>query len=571
MKPTLYWKIILIIIYIIFYISNFNLTILRTIIIFVICFIIIIEIINYFYKKLYIILPVQKLNYVWIIIFLGMLYFISNDKIEKKRIEIIKSEQYKEFTIEDYNKLLSYRYGHTIYGNGTIKKVLYPGMYIVEFYIIDIKNYKNKFSISNLSVFTNKVTKLALSIPIKNYSENCNLEIFFYGKIFFYPIEKKENHSFYSYLLKNQAKFYLKIKEKNIINSRCSNSLNTEIKNKIISIIQSKINHKNSQDLIIGIVLGNSNYLDKEQKDKIKKLGLLHLFAASGLHLGIVFVSIFYPMSKIFGKKHFLSFIVPLPFLWLYLFILDFPFTLMRAFIFISSMAFLTLVHKKFNIYDLLVNSFLIMILVFPLDVINLSTIMSFLAVMGLFFLFNRLQLIFIYENLFPSYNYKQNIKYYTYKFFILQFLITFSASFFLQPLLFYVFKGYSLFSPVYNMVFVPIISLLLPMIFFSIIITFFSDTFINYIWQFIDYIMQIILSLMDIFYNTVLWIYFSHALNIGFIISLIYNIVFLYILFKENNKDFFKIRKVFMVTYVGFQFLYFIIYLYVNYRINIS
>ncbi len=455
-----------------------------------------------------------------------------------------KQELKQYFTKEDYQNLVLYRFGYTLYGKGKILNVLYPGMYLTEFNITKIVPYKknqNPLPIQE-NIYKNKTIITALSLPKKDLEQNCQIEIFFYGKRFFYPLEPKND--FFVYLIKNQAEYYFKIEEKNLLNVDCNNSTKFEYKHEIIDIVKSKISTENAQNLILGLVFGNSNWMNKEDKNSIKKLGLLHLFAASGLHLGILFFVMYYPLNKIWGKKHFLSYVIPLPFLLFYLWLLNFPFTLIRAYVFIIIIALLLIIKRKLSVYDLLLNTLLIMIMIFPKNVVNLSTIMSFLAVGGILLVFKDLNSIFIYENLFPKYNYKENIKYYLYKFIMIQFLITFSASLFLQPLLFFVFKGYSILSPIYNMIYVPIISIFLPVIFLVIISTMLLKSFaffnilLDFVWKFIDYLINFIINTINLLSNFSLWLDFKNSFNIGFIISILLIIAVLVLLnyYKKNR-----------------------------------
>lgn len=568
MKPTLLWKLYIIFIYLIFYLYEYNLIILLYLIIFTIILILLIFFLKNRKVNLNFLLPPHKINLVWVIILLWILYLVSLYQIKTQENQNSIKIQY--FNENDYIKIKNYQYGFTFYADFLIKKVLYPGMYVGELKIRDIKKYyKNK---SNLKISTedykDKVILVALNSTKKDLWQNCKLDIFFYGKVFFYPIETK--NSYFEFLYKNDARYYLKILEKNINTIECNQNINTEIKEEVIDIIKKYINNTETQGILIGLILGNSNWMEKETKDKIKKLGLLHLFAASGLHLGIIFYVLFYPLSKIFGKKHYISYFIPLPFLFFYLYILNFPYTLIRAFIFISIIGLLMMIHKKNNSLDLLLNTFIIMMLIFPLSIINLSTFMSFMAVSGILFFYGNLQNLFIKENRFPDYNISENIKYNIKKFILLQFIITFSASFFFQPFIFYIFRGYSILSPVYNMLFVPIVSIFLPVLYFSTIFTIvfkdilFFDIIIQILWFFLNYTIEIILYFMDYFYKYVLWLHFESSLNYGFISSLIFSILILYLFLinKKEMKDKMIVRNLFFIAYIFYQSSLLIYYL---------
>ena len=126
----------------------------------------------------------------------------------------------------------------------------------------------------------------------------------------------------------------------------------------------------------------------------------------------------------------------------------------------------------------------------------------------------------------------------------MIQFLITFSASLFLQPLLFYVFKGYPILSPLYNMIYVPIISIFLPVIFLVIISTMLLKSFaffnilLDFVWKFIDYLINFIIKTINFLSNYSLWLDFKNSFNLGFIISilLIIAVLVLFNFYKKNK-----------------------------------
>jgi ComEC/Rec2-related protein len=565
MKPTVYWKIIIVLVYFIYYLFNFDSKIFLFLFISVIVLILLILL---FYRKitfLRLLVPVKKINFLYVLLVLIIIYSSSKFfEFTEKKQEVDK--QY--FTKEDYQNLVLYRFGYTLYGKGKILNVLYPGMYLTEFYVTKVVPYKkNQNPLPIREDIKNKAIITALSLPKKDLEQDCQIEVFFYGKRFFFPLESKND--FFVYLIKNQAQYFFKIEEKNLLNVDCNNSKKFEYKHEIIDIVKSKISTENAQNLILGLVFGNANWMHKEDKNSIKKLGLLHLFAASGLHLGILFFVMYYPLSKIWGKKHILSYIIPLPFLLLYLWLLNFPFTLIRAYIFILTITLLLIVKRKLLVYDLLLNTLLIMIMIFPKNVVNLSTTMSFLAVGGILLIFRDLNSIFIYENKYPKYNYKENIKYYLYKFIMIQFLITFSASLFLQPLLFFVFKGYPILSPIYNMIYVPIMSIFLPVIFIVIISTMllksfsFFDILLNFVWKIIDYFIIFIIKTIHILSNFSLWIDFKNSLNLGFIISILLVLAVLLLLsfYKKNRIIENQFRNYFFIVYGIYIISLFIIY----------
>ncbi|MDW7975768.1 MAG: ComEC/Rec2 family competence protein [Leptospiraceae bacterium] len=514
-------------------------------------------------------IPKRKGNLLWIVFF--MLFFVGISYYKDRFWTQPKETQNSDLSYEEYEIIKNYRFGYTYYATGKIQKVLYPGMYLTEISLDKIevfykknKTYQKDDTYKN---FIGKTLKTSLQSERKDLWEGCQVQLWFYGKVFFYPL--KDNHAFFQYLKNQGAQYYFKIKEKNIQSVDCPQNISIQVKDALIDMIETKVSEKHHQGIILGLILGNSNWMEKEKKDQIKKLGLMHLFAASGLHLGILFFVIYFPLSRLFGRKHFLSFLLPLPILFFYLHVLNFPYTLVRAYLFVIIVFVLTIVHKKQSVYDLLTNTFLLMILIFPYSVLNLSTGMSFAAVSGILILYKKLEDLFLDDNIFPKYNRLQNLKYFVIKFAIVQFLIGLSASFFILPIQFFVFREYSLLSPVYNFVMVPIVGFFLPIVFNVLIVSlifkdvFYINSIIDFLWDFINIFMIGIDFLIQTFSKTILWMRFSESWNLAFYLSIGFILAFLYLLRNENHHFLSKLhqRNKIITLYLTFHSLLFVLY----------
>lgn len=558
MKLSFYLKLIFFGIYLIFYFLDYSLYFLHFALIFFIVFFFFVLL---FFRKYF-------LNYFsqigGFLVLLFAFYFLVYFKIQLQNLNE-KKEEKNFITQEEYEFLKKIRYDHTFYGNVRIKKVLYPGMYISEVVINNIQVYKNKkkYLDQNYEAYKNKIIISAVQIPKKDLWEGCQIDIQFYGKVFFYKIEPK--NGFYEFLLQNNGEYYFKLLEKNIKNYHCEENILNFTREKIVKIIENSILTEKQKQIALGLILGNSNWMDKIYKEEIKKLGLMHLFAASGLHLGILYFVLYFPLSKIFGRKSLISFLIPLPILYFYLSILEFPYTLVRAYIFYGIYSLQMIFNKKSWVGDLLINTLILMIFIFPFSVMNLSTILSFLSVSGILLFYNSLKDLFVSVDLYPNYNWKEKFKNWIYKFFIEQFLLIFSASIFLQPVLMYVFRGYSLLSPLYNMFFVPYVSLLLPYLFFMIIFDFLFSEFLVldflrvFLWNLLKILNDFLIFMLEFSYKTVLWIDFPNSVNSGFVISLSYLVFFLGFYYYFQKKSSIQSKYIILISFSIYQLFYFL------------
>lgn len=185
-------------------------------------------------------------------------------------------------------------------------------------------------------------------------------------------------------------------------------------------------------EFIEGFILGGKN-VDSEVKDLFKYSGVIHLFAISGIHLAILggFFSIF------------LDPLLVIIILFIYLSIILFPVSAVRAFFMFSFCQIGKLFKKEIDILNTLLFSAILLILINPLNIISPSFLLTFLSTLSIITISGK---------------FKKNI---------LNFLITPSfITFGSFPILIYFFPFFSFVTLISNLLIVPLISIFLPIIF---------------------------------------------------------------------------------------------------------
>lgn len=138
--------------------------------------------------------------------------------------------------------------------------------------------------------------------------------------------------------------------------------------------------------IVLGLLLGNQGFLQRDVKERARRLGVAHLFAASGLHLGIFYACLYWPLGRIFGRRDPRALFLPLAPCLLYLLALDAPVSLLRAFCFLSSHALGSLCHRHVPVRELLVNTALLILVLAPAEFFRIGTALSFGAVGGILY-----------------------------------------------------------------------------------------------------------------------------------------------------------------------------------------
>ena len=133
-------------------------------------------------------------------------------------------------------------------------------------------------------------------------------------------------------------------------------------------------------------LMGNRNYLSDDMYDIYRTNGIWHLFAVSGMHIGLIIAI----MSKILKKLKLKNIIISL-FLGYFMFLTSFSASVMRATIFY----YLTLLLKKFKIniksYQVLLLTASIILFIDPFMIYNLGFQYSFLITLTIMLNSNKI------------------------------------------------------------------------------------------------------------------------------------------------------------------------------------
>ncbi|MGL5590495.1 MAG: MAG0480 family ComEC-like protein [Metamycoplasmataceae bacterium] len=134
------------------------------------------------------------------------------------------------------------------------------------------------------------------------------------------------------------------------------------------------------------VLLGKKTDLNKNLYEKIKYISILHLFTISGFHINLLMIIILKLLTTFKLKRivaNYLGFILIL----IYLYILNFPISSLRAIIFLI-LCFINkeYLKNKFNKINILSLIMLIMFIINPFVVFSLSFIFTFLITFSILF-----------------------------------------------------------------------------------------------------------------------------------------------------------------------------------------
>ena len=219
----------------------------------------------------------------------------------------------------------------------------------------------------------------------------------------------------------------------------------------------------------MGMILGKRSFMSRKFKREASFTGIMHLFAASGLHLGILYGLVYWPLSRWKGRYSRTALLLPIPVAFLPVFLLGFPPSLLRAFFFLLFFTIRSLMQRRSTRLDMVANTALAILLFAPENLTGLSTVLSLGAVTGILFFFPV-----IYRSLAgaePGF---------FRKWISAQFALSFSATLLITPVLIGVFHIHPFLSPFVNLLAVPLTGLILPLLYFGTGLALLGESFLS-------------------------------------------------------------------------------------------
>lgn len=228
------------------------------------------------------------------------------------------------------------------------------------------------------------------------------------------------------------------------------------------------------------LLLGDNTRLSKNVKDKIRYLGLSHVFAMSGLHISLVFSIFYFVCFRMFKKKEIIE-LSTLFLLTLYYFGVKESPSFTRAYLMIVIYLFGRILYEKVSARKALLVSAIISILYKPNVIFSLSFQLSYLAMIAIFYFYPLVK--------------KINVKEWK----ILDYILfTTSIQVFLIPIQVYYFNTVPFLSIIVNILILPIASIFISL---SYIQLFLENFYLGFILKFfVELSYKIFMYLIDIF-----------------------------------------------------------------------
>lgn len=300
---------------------------------------------------------------------------------------------------------------------------------------------------------------------------------YLYAKVFY-----KEDGKYQGYFLiekiKQENNFtFMELKE--IKTEKVKKNFMENYLGKVFERSQKNFSYK-LKNMNKALLLGDNTRLSKKLKEKIRYLGLSHIFAMSGLHIGLVFLVFYFICFRVFKKKIIIE-LTTLFFMTLYyLGVKESP-SFSRAYIMIVIYLFGRILYEKVNAGKALFVSAVISILYRPNVIFSLSFQFSYLAMIAIFYFYPLVK--------------KINIK----KSKILDYILfTSSIQVFLIPIQIYYFETIPFISIPINILILPFATIFISL---SYVQLFLENFYLGFLLEFfVEFSYDVFMYLIDIF-----------------------------------------------------------------------
>ncbi len=292
-------------------------------------------------------------------------------------------------------------------------------------------------------------------------------------------------------LLSDYIHSTLSVKDFNINLIHKNNNWLYEIKQSfsqnVSSLFQRTLRSNNSK-LITSIILGDSSVMEEDELEKYRDLGLAHILAVSGLHIGVIAGFLIFIFSRL-GINRKINILITLLIIWSYAYLIGFPASTVRACIMFTILFYSQMIHEPYDSLNSIFVSMLICLIINPFWLFHIGFQLSYMATISLIVIGDKIILFRDKGNIFKTAS------------------SIIAVNIGILPLQAYYFNGFPILGMVSNLFTVPLMSLSLILGFIMI--------FANYILSFLTPILGVILDTVLTLQYRIVDIIYSLPLNI--------------------------------------------------------
>mgnify|MGYP006285620129 CR=1 FL=1 len=258
--------------------------------------------------------------------------------------------------------------------------------------VLKANAYNNKYLLNHLRI-DSEVYNGKLLLHVDKSSPSTPLQVGDQVQLFssLRPIEAPKNPQDFNYgEYLNNKDVYAQVYEDSYvathINTNNMAALTSSLRNKIVDNLHNAGFEPRHLQLIQALLLGQKQNIDQDMYTQFTEVGIVHILAVSGLHVGLLFLMLSYLFKPLLALKHGIKLRVLLIvlLLWAFAFIVGLSPSVVRAVTMFSCFALSELYQRRTNSINVLLLSALILLLIKPQMLFEVGFQLSYAAVFSI-------------------------------------------------------------------------------------------------------------------------------------------------------------------------------------------
>ena len=305
------------------------------------------------------------------------------------------------------------------------------------------------------------------------------------------------------------------------------------LKNHFNQSINSFLSPENGS-ILRALLLGEKQDIDDETLNQFKNVGVIHVLAISGLHVGfiIIFVLIFLSFFRLNYKTKIYSLLI---ILFIYIVIINFKAPVIRASIMAALYLLAKLTERKISLFNIIFFAAFLLLVIDPRDIFNPGFQFSFAAVISIVYGYPKLNELIPLKMKLNSINKGSGIKGFFFKFIWDPLLVSLAAVLGTLPLTIYyygIMPTYAIFA---NILVIPLVGLIVFLGIFLVVFALFSSLVAGSLGNLIDLLFDLLKYVISVFYEFPYSYFYSATPSIFMVLLML---ILVYILFNIKSRS---------------------------------
>ena len=304
------------------------------------------------------------------------------------------------------------------------------------------------------------------------------------------------------------------------------------LKNHFNQSINSFLSPENGS-ILRALLLGEKQDIENETLDQFKNVGVVHVLAISGLHVGfiIIFVLIFLSFFRLNYKTKIYSLLI---ILFIYIVIINFKAPVIRASIMAGLYLLAKLTERKISLFNIIFFAAFLLLVIDPRDIFNPGFQFSFAAVISIVYGYPKLNELIPLKMKLNKINRESRIKGFFFKFIWDPLLVSLAAVLGTLPLTIYyygIMPTYAIFA---NILVIPLVGLIVFLGIFLVVFALFSSLVAGSLGNLIDLLFDLLKYVISVFYEFPYSYFYSATPSIFMVLLML---ILVYILFNIKSR----------------------------------